>query len=381
MDAPLQWTKQVASHWGGTRNGTVVHWPNGFEARGELREQFGHVIDVAPTVLEAAGLPAPILVNGVQQMPLHGVSMRYCFDGAAEPDRHQTQYFEFAGNRGIYHQGWTAVTKHRTPWVLIGEAPAFDDDRWELYDTRADWSQAHDVSAEHPDLLRELQRLWLIEAVKYNVLPLDDRGTERFVPEIAGRPTLIRGKTQLLFAGMGRLTEYSVVTVKNRSHALTAEIDIPPSGASGVIVAQGGGFGGWSLYTKDRKLRYCYNFLGLREFSVDTDRPLPAGTHQVRMEFHYDGGGMGKGGDVVLFLDGDKIGAGRVDATVPVVYSADESCDVGRESGSLVTRDYGRDNTFTGTVRWVQIDLDDSAEDDQTQLTVAERLRVAMARQ
>jgi arylsulfatase A-like enzyme len=382
MDAPLQWAKQVASHWGGTRNGTVVHWPNGFRARGELREQFAHVIDVAPTVLEAAGLPAPVAVNGVQQMPQHGVSMRYCFDGAQEPERHETQYFEMLGNRGIYHQGWTAVTKHKTPWILVGEdTPAFDDDRWELYDTRNDWSQARDVSAEHPDVLHELQRLWLIEAVKYNVLPLDDRGAERFVPEIAGRPTLIHGTRQLLFSGMGRLTENSVVNVKNKSHTLTAEIGVPESGASGVVIAQGGSFGGWSLYAKDGKLRYCYNFLGLRQFTVDSDRPLPTGLHQVRMEFHYDGGGLGKGGDVVLFVDGDKIGAGRVDATVAMIFSADESCDVGVEGGSLVTRDYGRDNAFSGRVHWVQIDLDDSSEDEQSQLTVAERLRIAMARQ
>jgi hypothetical protein len=213
------------------------------------------------------------------------------------------------------------------------------------------------------------------------VLPLDDRGAERFVPEIAGRPTLIRGKTQVLFPGMGRLTEYSVVTVKNRAHAITAELDVPASGAEGVVVAQGGSFGGWSLYAKDGRLRYCYNFLGLRQFTVETDRRLPAGNHRARMEFHYDGGGLGKGGDVVIFLDGDKIGSGRIDATVAVVFSADESCDVGRETGALVTTDYGRDNVFTGKVQWVQIDLDDTAGDDDTQLTIAERLRVAMAKQ
>ena len=382
MDAPLQWAKQVASHWGGTRNGTVVHWPHGFAARGELREQFAHVIDVAPTVLEAAGLPAPVLVNGVQQMPLHGVSMRYCFDAADEPDRHETQYFEMFGNRGIYHRGWTAVTKHKTPWLLVGDdTPAFDDDVWELYDTRTDWSQAHDVAAEHPDLLHELQRLWLIEAVKYTVLPLDDRGIERALPDVAGRPTLVKGTSQLLFRGMGRLSENSVVNIKNRSHAVTAEIDVPDAGAEGVIIAQGGSIGGWSLYAKDGRLRYCYNLLGLRQFYAEGDRALPAGRHQVRMEFQYDGGGLGKGGDVVLFLDGDKTGTGRVDATAAMVFSADDTCDVGMEGGALVTRDYGRDNAFSGTVRWVQIDLDDSAQDDRSELTIAERLRVIMARQ
>jgi arylsulfatase A-like enzyme len=382
MDAPLQWTKQVASHWGGTRNGTVVHWPNGFRARGELREQFHHVIDIAPTVLEAAGLPAPVSVNGVQQMPLHGVSMRYCFDGVGEADRHETQYFEMFGNRGIYHRGWTAVTKHLTPWILIGQqAVAFDDDRWELYDTRADWSQAHDVSAEHPDVLHELQRLWFIEAVKYDVLPLDDRGMERGLPEIAGRPTLLKGTSQLLFRGMGRLSESSVLNIKNRSHSVTAELEVPDAGAAGVIVAQGGSIGGWSLYAKDGRLRYCYNLFGLQRFYVDGDRPLPAGRHQVRMEFHYDGGGMGKGGDVLLFLDGDKVGGGRVGATAAIIFSADDTCDVGMEGGALVTTDYGRDNAFTGKVRWVQIDLDDDGRDPDAVVTVAERLRVAMARQ
>lgn len=385
MDAPLQWTKQVASHFGGTRNGTVVHWPNGFRARGELREQFHHVIDIAPTVLEAAGLPAPISVNGVQQMPLHGVSMRYCFDGADEPDRHETQYFEMFGNRGVYHKGWTAVTRHSIPWVMVGgEVPAFDDDRWELYDTRSDWSQARDVAAEHPEVLHELQRLWLIEAVKYGVLPLDDRGIERAMPEMAGRPTLITGKTQLLFSGMGRLSENSVVSIKNKSHSVTAEIDVTEAGVEGVIVAQGGSIGGWALYAKDGRLRYCYNLFGIRRFTVDGDRPIPAGRHQVRMEFRYDGGGLGKGGDVVLLLDGDTIGAGRVDATAAFIFSADDTCDVGREGGALVTDDYGQDNAFTGRIHWVEIDVDDhvgeGAGEDQ-HLTVAERLRVAMARQ
>jgi arylsulfatase len=382
MDAPLQWTKQVASHWGGTRNGTIVNWPNGFRARGELREQFHHVIDIAPTILEAAGLPAPVSVNGVQQMPLHGVSMRYCFDAADEPDRHETQYFEMFGNRGVYHRGWTAVTKHKTPWILVGEdTPAFDDDRWELYDTRTDWSQAHDVSAEHPEILRELQRLWLIEAVKYNVLPLDDRAAERLLPELAGRPTLIKGTSQLLFRGMGRLSESSVINIKNRSHAVTAEVEVPDSGAEGVIIAQGGSIGGWSLYAKDGRPRYCYNLLGIRQFYADADRALPAGRHHVRMEFHYDGGGLGKGGDVLLFLDGDKIGGGRVDATAAMVFSADDTCDVGSEGGALVTTDYGQDNAFSGKVRWVQIDLDDNDRDADPALTVAERLKVAMARQ
>jgi arylsulfatase A-like enzyme len=204
MDTPYQWTKQVASHWGGTRNGTIVHWPKGFSARGEVRSQFHHVIDVATTVLDVAGLPVPLSVNGVQQMPLHGTSMAYSFDDAGAAERRETQYFEMFVNRGIYHKGWTAVTRHSTPWV-IAEMPAFDDDVWELY-APEDWTQARDLSAQQPERLHELQRLFLIEAVKYNVLPLDDRRVERFNPDIAGRPQLIHGNSQLLFGGMGRLS-------------------------------------------------------------------------------------------------------------------------------------------------------------------------------
>ena len=257
------------------------------------------MIDLAPTILEVAGLPVPVSVNGVQQMPLHGVSMAYCFDDADAADRHETQYFEMFGNRGVYHKGWTAVTRHKTPWILVGEkAPAFDDDRWELYDTTTDWTQARDLAKEHPDKLHELQRLWLIEAIKYNVLPLDDRVAERLNPDLAGRPVLIKGNSQLLFGGMGRLSESSVVNIKNKSHAVTAELVVPESGAEGVIIAQGGSIGGWSLYAKDGKPKYCYNLLGVQRFYVEGDRAIPAGQHQVRMEFAYDGGGLGKGGEV-----------------------------------------------------------------------------------
>jgi hypothetical protein len=340
------------------------------------------VIDVAPTVLEAAGLPAPTVVNGVQQTPLHGVSMAYSFDDASADERHETQYFEMFGNRAIYHKGWTAVTKHLTPWIMLGqEAPAFDDDVWELYDTSKDWSQARDLSAEHPDKLRELQRLWLIEATKYNVLPLDDRGIERANPELAGRPTLIKGNRQLLFGGMGRLSENSVVNIKNKSHAVTAEIVVPDAGAEGVIVAQGGSIGGWSLYAKGGKPRYCYNLLGIRHFYVEGDREIPSGTHQVRVEFAYDGGGLGKGGNVTLFVDGDKAGEGRVDATAPMIFAADDTCDVGKEGGALVTDDYPEPNTFSGEVSWVEIALGDDAEDADHFIAAEERVQIAIARQ
>jgi arylsulfatase A-like enzyme len=377
MDTPYQWTKQVASHWGGTRNGTVVHWPAGIKSKGEVRAQFHHVIDIAPTVLEVAGLPEPISVNGVQQMPLHGASMAYCFDDANAPERHETQYFEMFCNRGIYHKGWTAVTRHSTPWAPA-ELPALDDDVWELYDTSTDWSQAKDLSADYPEKLHELQRLFLIEAVKYGVLPLDDRSVARLEPELAGRPQLIKGSSQLIWAGMGRLSENSVLNLKNKSHSVTAEIEIPKSGAEGVIIAQGGAFAGWSLYAKAGKPKYCHNLVGLKHFYVEGESELPAGKHQLRMELDYDGDGLGKGADVTLYVDGDRVGGGRLDATVPLLYSAEETTDLGDDGGTPVTDDYLQ-SEFNGKVNWVQ--LDSGSDDHDHLIDPEERLRVAMARQ
>ena len=380
MDTPYQWTKQVASHWGGTRNGTIVHWPNGIAARGEIRSQFCHVIDVAPTVLEAAGLPAPTFVHGVQQMPLQGTSMAYSFDDADVAERHDLQYFEMFVNRGVYHQGWTACTRHTTPWV-VAPTPPIDDDVWELYGPD-DWTQARNIADENPAKLAELQRLFLIEATKYNVLPLDDRRVERFNADLAGRPQLVKGNTQLLFGGMGRLSENSVIVIKNKSHAVTANITVPDQGAEGVIIAQGGAFAGWSLYVKDGKPRYCYNTLGVMSSTVEGDRVLTPGDHQVRMEFAYDGGGLGKGGNVTLYVDGDNVGEGRVEATVPMIFSGDETTDVGRDTGTGVSTDYPtRDNEFTGRIHWVQIDIDDNSEDLDHLITPEERFRIAMARQ
>jgi arylsulfatase len=386
MDTPYQWTKQVASHWGGTRNGTIGHWPNGIKAKGEIRSQFHHVIDVAPTVLEAAGLPEPVMVHGVQQKPLEGVSMVYSFDDAQANERHELQYFEMFVNRGIYHKGWTAVTRHSLPWLKI-QLPAFDDDVWELY-APDDWTQAHDLSKEKPQKLHELQRLFLIEAVKYNVLPLDDRQPERFNPDLAGRPELIKGNSQLLFAGMGRLTENVVLNLKNRSHAVTAEVvfaggapeDGAPGGANGTIIAQGGAFGGWSLYTRDGRLKYCYNLLGINRYYVESDTVLPAGKHEVRMEFTYDGGGLGRGGSVTLYLDGSQIGEGRIGPTQPLIYSMDETTDVGCETGTTVAEDYeARASKFNGRINWIQ--LDKGLNDCDHLITPEERLKVAMARQ
>ena len=363
MDTPCQWTKQVASHWGGTRNGTIVRWPNGIKARGEVRSQFCHVIDVCPTVLEAAGLPHPVMVNGVLQAPIEGTSMAYSFDDAEAAERHDLQYFEMFANRGIYHRGWSAVTKHRTPWELgTAVLPAFDDDVWELYDGSQDWSQANDLSEEMPEKLHELQRLWLIEATKYNVLPLDDRTAERFDADIAGRPQLVRGTTQMLFGGMGRLSENSVLNIKNKSFSVTAELEVPDRGAEGPIVAQGGRFGGWGLYAKDGRAAFVYNVLGLQLFAVEAEDPIAAGTRQVRMEFDYDGGGVAKGGDVRLYYDGEQAGEGRVEATQPLIFSADETTDVAYEAGTPVSAAHTRER-FNGDVKWVKIELGSDMHD------------------
>jgi arylsulfatase len=383
MDTPYQWTKQVASHWGGTRNGTIVHWPKGITGKNEVRSQFHHVIDVAPTILELAGLPEPLFVNGVQQHPIEGVSMAYSFNDANAAERHETQYFEMFGNRGIYHKGWTAVTRHSTPWLLGGEkVPAFDDDNWELYDTSKDWSQANNLAKQMPEKLHELQRLWLIEAIRYNVLPLDDRRVERINSDMAGRPVLIKGKSQILFGSMGRLSENSVINMKNKSHSVTAEIVVPATGAEGVIVAQGGNVGGWSLYAKSGKLKYCYNLFGIQQFYAESSNPIPPGTHQVRMEFAYAGGGLGKGGTASLYVDGKKVGEGKIGATEPMLFSADDGCDVGEDTGAPVSPDYGsRENEFNGVVKGVQLAIADDAVSVDHLVEPEKAIAVAMSRQ
>jgi arylsulfatase len=341
------------------------------------------VIDVAPTVLEAAGIPQPVSVDGIQQDPIEGTSMLYAFNDAKAADQHETQYFEMFGNRGIYHKGWTAVTKHGTPWILVGrKVVPLDDDVWELYDTTKDWSQAKDLSKENPQKLHELQRLWLIEATRYKVLPIDDRVAEKMNPDLAGRPILIRGKTQLLFGGMGRLSENCVLNIKNKSHSVTAEIVVPDEGAEGVIIAQGANIGGWSLYARAGKLKYCYNVAGVQHFFAESAGKIPAGEHQVRMEFAYAGGGLGKGGKATLFIDGKKVGEGDVPITQAMVFSADDGCDVGEDSGAPVSPDYGpQGNAFNGQVRGVQLSIADDPANSNHLINPEEAIRIAMARQ
>jgi arylsulfatase A-like enzyme len=381
MDTPYQWTKQVASHWGGTRNGTIIRYPRLIKDKGGIRNQFVHVIDIAPTVLEAAAIPEPTFVHGVQQVPYEGTSMLYTFDDSEAPERHDVQYFEMFGNRGIYYKGWSAVTKHSTPWLMVGQVkPAFDDDVWELYNGNSDWTQAHDLSKDNPDKLHELQRQWLIDATRFNVLPLDDRAVERAVPEIAGRPTLIQGNSQLLFAGMGRLSENSVVSIKNKSFSVTANITVPERGAEGTIIAQGGRFGGWALYARAGLAKFIYNVLGINEFTIAATEPIASGSHQVRAEFAYDGGGLGKGGTVTLYYDGKSVGSGKVPFTQAMIFSADETTDVGYESGTAVSSELTPETSrFNGRIDWVQIDLGD--DDHDHFIDPEERLKIVMARQ
>jgi len=381
MCTPYQWTKQIASHWGGTRNGTIVHWPNAIQAGGELRHQFSHVIDVAPTILEAAGIPEPEMVHGITQSPMEGTSMRYSFHDAKAEERHDVQYFEMFGNRGIYYKGWSAITKHRTPWVPTAAAGIpFDKDLWELYDGNNDWTQARDLAKQMPEKLTKLHLMFAIQAVKYNVFPLDDRMVERIDPVVSGRPVLVKGNSQLFFPGMGRLHEATVVSMKNVSFSITAEVTVSDHAAEGVIIAQGGRFGGWSLYAKGGRANFVYNYFGLNSYLIEAQQPLPSGTHQVRAEFTYDGGGVAKGGNLTLYYDGQEVGRGRIEHTQPLAFSAEETTDIGYESGSVVTADYSAHNGhFAGKIKWVQIDV---GKDNFSHLIRPEdRLRVAMTRQ
>lgn len=358
-NTPFAWTKQVGGDFGGSTNGMVVHWPKGIKARGELRAQFHHVVDLAPTVLEAAGLPFPTSVNGTVQKPFEGVSLAYTFDDATAKGRHTTQYFEIAGSRAIYHDGWLARTIHRVPWEPKPRA-TFDQDVWELYDTRQDYSLANDLAAKHPAKLEELQALFMSEAIRYNVLPLDDRSIERMDPLLAGRPDLMGARTSLtLYPGMTGMMENTFLNVKNRSLTITAEVDIPGTGANGVILAQGGRFGGWSLYLKDGKPAYAYNWIGLERFSVDAPEPLAAGKATITVDFVYDGGGRGKGGTAGLSVNGRKVAEGRIPKTNAFVFSLDEGADVGVDEDTPVTEAYraGAGSRFTGKIDRVTLQV------------------------
>jgi arylsulfatase len=353
MNAPFQWGKQVASHFGGTRNPLVVSWPNRIKDKGGIRSQFHHVIDVVPTLMEAAGVPEPVEVNGVWQKPIEGVSMVYSFDDAKAKGHRGTQYFEMFANRALYHDGWIAVCRHgRLPWQTSGSFD-FAKDTWELYNLEDDFSEANDLAAKNPEKLRELQDLFWAEAAKYNVLPLDDRFIERVDPSL--RPSLLAGRTHFTyFQGAYRIPESSSANIKNKSHVITASVDKP---GDGVLVAAGGVVGGYTLFVKDGTPTYEYNWFGQTRYQVTSSEKLPAGKSTIRAEFKYDGGGLAKGGTVTMFVNDKKVGEGRVDKTIYGRFSADETFDTGLDSGSPVSNLYQSPFRFTGTLNKIEIDL------------------------
>jgi len=358
-NTPFAYSKQVASDYGGTKDGMVVHWPKGIKARGEIRSQWHHVVDIAPTVLEATGLPFPKSVNGTPQTPFEGVSFAYSFDDAKATDRHTTQYFEIGGNRAIYRDGWLARTIHKASWEPRPRA-SFENDTWNLYDTRSDFSLADDLAAKNPALLKELQALFLEEAVTYRVLPLDDRSIERLDPSIAGRPDLMGSRSSLtLYAGMTGMMENTFINVKGRSSTIVADVEIPERGANGVILAQGGRFGGWSLYLQDGKPSYTYNWVGLQQFTVAAPEPLVSGKATITVDFAYDGGGRGKGGTATLSVNGKKVAEGRIDRTNAFLFSTDEGADVGMDDDTAVANAYqaGATSRFTGRIERVTVQV------------------------
>lgn len=380
MDSPMQWTKQVASHLGGTRNGMVISWPARIKNKGSIRSQFAHIIDVVPTIYEATGIVPPTVMDGVKQKPLDGVSLVYSFDNASAPGRHTTQYFELVGNRAIYKDGWMAsTTPLRVPWVTAGSEPNPDDFKWELYNLSKDFSQSNDLAEKNPDKLKELQEAFDVEAKKYNVYPLDSSFAERADPAI--RPSLTRGRSEFTYLpGMIRIPEGSAPNFKNRSWAIAAEMTIPDSGANGVLATVGGRFGGWGLLLKDSKPEFLYALSNQPEqkFRIVSDQPIPAGNHVVRVAFKYEGGGIGKGATAVLFVDGKEVGQGRIPQTVPIRFSLDETFDIAEDTGTPVVEDYVDQMPFrfTGTLRKFVVVLEPEKLTEEER----QRLRVEEAR-
>jgi arylsulfatase len=360
FDTPYKWTKQMGSDHGGTKVGMAIKWPKGIKAKGELRSQFSHVIDVAPTILDAAGLPEPTIVNGIEQRPMDGTSLVYSFNDATAKERHTTQYFEITGNRAIYHEGWYARTIHRAPWERTARRPLAED-VWELYDVANDFSLVNDLSAEKPEKLAELQALFMSEAEKNHALPIDDRLMERMIAANVSRPDIMAGRSSLRLAeGMVGMSENVFINVKNMSKTITAEVEIPEgTTANGILIAQGGRFGGWALYVQDGVPAYDYNFLGMRRFTVRASEKLKPGKHTIIFDFVYDGGGPGKGGMGTITINGGKSGEGRIELTQAAIFSADETADVGIDLATPVVEQIGaeRKSKFNGTIKKVVIDV------------------------
>jgi arylsulfatase A-like enzyme len=372
-NTPFQWGKQVASHFGGTRNPLVVAWPDRIKDAGGIRTQFHHVIDVSPTILEAAHLPQPTEINGVKQKPIEGVSMVYSFDNPKATGTRHVQYFEMLGNRALYKDGWIATARHgRLPWQTLGGSTGdFDGDKWELYNLAEDFTEANDVSAKHPDKLKELQNDFWLEAKKYNVLPLDDRFAERGDPGL--RPSLIAGRTDFTYYPGTRIPEPSAANTKNTSHTITVAVEAPQGGADGVLVAEGGVPGGYTLYVKDGKPVYEYNYFAHERTKITGTEPLPAGLIVIRVDFKYDGG-IGKGGTATLFVNDKKVAEGRIEKTCPSRFGA-ESFDVGMDNGSPVSEAYEGAFPYSGIIKKVQIHIAPSnlSASDQNKVNNAAR--------
>jgi len=368
MDTPLQWTKQIASHFGGTRNGLVISWPARIKDQGGIRTQFHHVIDIAPTILEAVGVKMPAELNGVPQKPIEGVSMAYTFDDAKAPSTRRTQYFEMFANRAIYNDGWIAATTPAVlPWVMGQPTPDIDDYRWELYNITEDFSQAVNLAEKEPAKLRELQDLFWIEAARYNVLPLDNTKIERF--DVRLRPSLTRGRSVFTYYdGMTRIPEGAAPNLKNKSYRIGADVNIPAAGADGVIATQGGRFNGWGLYLLDGKPVFHYNLGGVQRFTIAAKDKLGQGQHVILVDFKYDGGGIGKGGTVTISVNKKKVAEGRIDRTYAFRVSLGETLDIGEDTGTPVSEDYKVPFEFSGKLNRVLIQLSDeklSAEDEE----------------
>jgi arylsulfatase len=354
--------KQVASDFGGTRNGMVIRWPNGIEEEGGMRTQFGHVIDIAPTILEAATLPEPESVNGTPQTPISGTSLVYSFNDANAEERHTSQYFEIFGNRAMYHDGWLARTIHRAPWETV-DLPPLENDKWELYNTREDFSLANNLADQYPEKLEELKTLFNRDAERFNVYPIDDRVIERTNPAIAGRPDVMAGRTSLtLYEGMDGMLENTFMNVKNKSKTITAELELPEEGASGAILVQGGRFGGWAFYMRDGKPVYTYNYLGLSRDTIAADKPIAKGKATVVLDFEYEGGGVGKGGMATISVNGEEVAKGRIAKTQPNMFSADETADVGLDNQTPVAEDIGIGRVatrFTGMINKITLEVNE----------------------
>jgi arylsulfatase A-like enzyme len=384
MDSPMQWTKQVASHFGGTRNGMVISWPGHIKDAGGLRSQFCHVIDIVPTIYEAAGITPPKVMDGVEQKPLEGTSLVYTFDDANTPTRHTAQYFELVGNRAIYKNGWMAsTTPLRLPWITSGYEPNPDDFKWELYNINEDFSQANNLAEKNPDKLKELQDAFDVEARKYNVYPLDSSFASRADPAI--RPSLTRGRTEFTYyPGMVRIPEGSAPNFKNKSWAIAAEVTIPDNGANGVLATIGGRFGGWALLMQDGKPQFVYALSNQAEqkFRIVSDQPIPAGNHVVRFGFKYDGGGIGKGATGTLFVDGKQVAQGQIPRTIPIRFSLDETFDVGEDTGTPVVEDYADKMpfAFTGTLKKFVVILEpQKLTEEERKRLLSEEARASMA--